>query len=224
VVASTATTDSAQVLNKQRIVFTYHWNYRTDSEFNWRLPSYQEIFDKHLFREDCHPQLGDITYILGPCGSGKAFFALGAVATRDDRNMLDSCRVIQGMSATAYVKLSTFPAFVTEKDDNERLQWLRKELSKVADIPIETKLDVHISLVLDDSESVGSYFEQKCNVAGLYAKMKDELSASFRLILCGTGVFGRELVGGSDCRKIHMKDWSQEDFWTVAKKKWKFHG
>jgi hypothetical protein len=117
------TAKAAKELDK-RIVFTTDRSSGVknmmEDQFAW-LPSYQEIFDQYPFREDCHPQLGDITYVLGPSGSGKTLFALGAVAMRDDSNEFGK-PVIQGQSVTVYVDLSEVRRFALEKDDRKRLR------------------------------------------------------------------------------------------------------
>jgi hypothetical protein len=158
----------------------------------------------------------DIVYVMGPSGSGKTFFAVGFAATRDDNNL--DTRTIACRHVTLYLNLSTCGS---QTDGPNLLRLIHKQIRLLVPGYDSSKpLDMHVSLVLDEawSSNAEKFFEDRKQVIQLFDYMKQHLAISFRLVVSGTGVFGTSLCSVSDCCKIRMKQWTQDEFIRIARK------
>jgi hypothetical protein len=159
---------------------------------------------------------GQIIYVLGPSGIGKSYFALGDAATRDDKN---PTRTIQGLNVTFY--FNVYASGKSEMRGTSMLQMIREAIKSHVPWYDESRLDMHVSLVVDEaaSSSEEGFFEQRRKVMKLYDFLETNLATSFRLVVAGTGLFGTKLSSSSDCLKIRMKQWTRKDFSAIVGQK-----
>jgi hypothetical protein len=216
-------TPTEDVLNTQKLVFI-----QTEPELDKfderfvKLPVYDSLLhesDTQLMMDDAENTIStprDIVYVMGPSGSGKTFFAVGVAATRDDNNL--DTRIIACRHVTLYLNLSTCGS---QTEGPNLLGLIHKQICLLVPGYDSSKpLNMHVSLVLDEagSSNVEKFFEDKNQVIQLCDYMKQHLAISFRLVVSGTGVFGTSLCSVSDCRKIRMKQWTQDEFIRIATK------
>jgi hypothetical protein len=152
----------------------------------------------------------DILKVFGSRGSGKTQLCLRAAAGKDQ------C----APWTTWYLKVTEIKdvAFVDEIDPQVLVAWIQDKL--VSNHPAydpEKKLNLHVSLILDDvgSTSLGHFLQVDGNLSALYNLMLERVAESFRLIVCYAEVTTKQSAS-EEFAKIRMEKWSQEDFTIVA--------
>jgi hypothetical protein len=117
----------------------------------------------------------NIVYVWGPCGSGKTQFSV-KLAARAPSGILP-------LHTTIYVKLTEIKFNAT--DHQGLMKWIQDELSNIRpDYDRNTKLKMHVTLVLDDARStdLDGLLGVNKNAPHIYTLMGEALAESVRLI------------------------------------------
>jgi hypothetical protein len=152
--------------------------------------------------------------VLGSSGSGKSTLAVKDAAEykAEERHQF---------SATLYLQPSKQGYFQKKPMHGEprrMFNWIREQLE--ARYGSFTKLDMHISLVLDELGATQGFFEDLTNVQNV-ENILHEFASSVRLILCGTGVLATDL-SSSSVAKCRLGSWETKNVSQVLAEKFEF--
>jgi uncharacterized protein YlbG (UPF0298 family) len=152
--------------------------------------------------EDGEMREENICFVLGPSGSGKTFFSLKYAAQYG----------LRGRYVTLYVKPHKLDGFIENKNPHDFVKKIREHLMKAYSTTIEKKLDMHVSLVVDEvgASVLEHHFEKEANLTGLVTALK-ALSDNVRLVVCGTGLTAGECASERFPYKFRMTGWGEED-------------
>jgi hypothetical protein len=150
-----------------------------------------------------------LCFALGASGSGKTFFALKHAATFGVRETGLKC-------VTVYLQPAGLSSFRESKDPSDLMKAIRGAIKMEYGMEFE-KLDMHLSLVLDEagSLSLDQHFEDQQAVSAVITELR-KLATSVRLVICGTGVTADNFSSEDDAFKFRMKRWEKEDLVSVV--------
>jgi hypothetical protein len=151
-------------------------------------------------------------FVLGPSGSGKSVFALKYVAT------FEIPMFEKQQNTTWYLKLSDLGFNADNLTPESLVDRMEKEILKVLNRTAYEKLDMHVSIVIDEAGdgSLGGFFEKKENISTLL-NLVDRLATSVRLVICGTGLETTNLDSGKDACKFRMLPWGAGDLDAILR-------
>jgi hypothetical protein len=157
-----------------------------------------------------------VCFVLGSSGSGKTFFSVKHAA------LVGSSKSREKKSATLYVLPGCTPAFekgnevATEEKAENLINWIKEGIKKECRKTECKKLQMHISLVLDEAGSslFQGYFEDR-ELVGAVLKELDQLASSVWLVISGTGLDAGAFPSQEGAFKFRMKSWKYEDLVLV---------
>jgi hypothetical protein len=180
-------------------------------------------FERPAARAMCEAQSGadnlrdyPLSYVVGPLGSGKTFFALQHL--RDFRNIkglpsvLMYCQPVQwrhevnfgGDGAPAELVRAVLDRVALQLEDRYGQEWNPKAAGK---------LNVHVCLVLDDAHrhELSGFFERRSKVTRFVRELEAApFAESVMVVVCGSLV-GLEIDVALDAHFFRMRDWSRDD-------------
>ena len=164
----------------------------------------------------------DIRIVQGPSGSGKTVYAINHLAFVDDAG--DGKRVV-----CIYYSLSEHSAskYTPQTFVSRIKQVLQKALKQGSDgkwqwDPMKkTKLNMRVSLILDEAGALDSILDNREVLTGIYNEI-GSCAASPRLILAGTGYdkTPKGLSSANDIHKYQMRPWAEKNLALVARKRY----
>jgi hypothetical protein len=180
-------------------------------------------FERPAAREMCEAQSGadslrdyPLSYVVGPLGSGKTFFALQHL--RDFRNdndlpsVLIYCQPVEwrdevnfgGDSAPTELVRAVLDRLALRLEDRYGQEWNPKATGK---------LNLHVCLVLDDAHrhELSGFFERRSKVTRFVRELEAApFAESVMVVVCGSLV-GLEIDTALDAYFFRMRDWSRDD-------------
>ncbi|KAL7563456.1 hypothetical protein ACA910_004642 [Epithemia clementina (nom. ined.)] len=155
----------------------------------------------------------DICLVMGPSGSGKTFFALKGLPTwessedgsQDKRHFTLYYKITDKSDSEAS---DGSPAFSMSTIKEKVKEKLTEKVGKV-----QRKLDMRISLILDEAATAGDIIAEMTNLSEIY-KILAEYCSFPRLIVAGTGIdkFTRLMGTGTEVHKYRMRQWGLSSF------------
>ncbi|KAL7557554.1 hypothetical protein ACA910_018430 [Epithemia clementina (nom. ined.)] len=155
----------------------------------------------------------DICLVMGPSGSGKTFFALKGLPTwelsedgsHDERHFTLYYKITDESDSVAS---DGSPAFSMSTIKEKVQEKLTEKVGKV-----QRKLDMRISLILDEAATAGDIIAEMTNLSEIY-KILAEYCTFPRLIVVGTGIdkFTRLMGTGTEVHKYRMRQWDLSSF------------
>jgi hypothetical protein len=149
-------------------------------------------------------------WVFGSSGIGKTFYAVMQLATCG-MNILQ-----QAKHVTLYLKPFEVRSFKSNKNGRELADWIKEKLVK--EYGRFDKLNMHISLVLDDAHSPDKCFESAGILYDLHAWMT-EYASTVRLIVVGSRIRAGRWYYGDE---IYLDRWSRCEVDSLAHR-WPFH-
>jgi hypothetical protein len=150
-----------------------------------------------------------LCFVLGPSGSGKTFFALKYAATFGVEHLRHT---------TLYIKPGKLED-VDTKNAETVVAWIKQQLETEYGA-ISGKLDMHVSLVLDEAgaAALNKHFEKKKELAAIIRQLEKTLASSVRLVVSGTGLTTDECSSENDAFKFRVKRWGETDLQAAITK------
>ncbi|KAL7557097.1 hypothetical protein ACA910_011915 [Epithemia clementina (nom. ined.)] len=155
----------------------------------------------------------DICLVMGPSGSGKTFFAIKGLPTwelsedgsHDERHFTLYYKITDESDSVAS---DGSPAFSMSTIKEKVQEKLTEKVGKV-----QRKLDMRISLILDEAATAGDIIAEMTNLSEIY-KILAEYCTFPRLIVVGTGIdkFTRLMGTGTEVHKYRMRQWDLSSF------------
>ncbi|KAL7571921.1 hypothetical protein ACA910_006557 [Epithemia clementina (nom. ined.)] len=176
-------------------------------------------FAKGVGHVDCRPpyrkdeRREDICFLMGPRGSGKTFYALKGLSRRKSTLMSDEIE----RCFTMYYKI-TNKSDLEASDGSHEFSTCKIEeaiktklTAKVG--KVQRKLDMRISLILDDATTAGDHVAELRNLCKIY-KILHDLCRLPRLIVVTTGIdkFAFNMGSGTAFPKFRMGQWCLSSF------------
>ncbi|KAL7563441.1 hypothetical protein ACA910_004629 [Epithemia clementina (nom. ined.)] len=159
----------------------------------------------------------DICLVMGPSGSGKTFYALKGLSrkksskggSQDERYFTLYYKITEKENLEASDGIHTFSTSKIEK---------AMHASKVG--KVRKKLDMRISLILDEAATAEEHIGELTNLSKIYIILS-RYCTSPRLIVVGTGIdyFTSSMGSGTEVHKYRMRQWSLSNF-EKALSKW----
>jgi hypothetical protein len=156
-----------------------------------------------------------LCYVLGSSGSGKTFFALKHAAP------IGQWKSTKTRDTTIYIHAPRIPVLLDPKVDDSKkakqlIDHIRKELFTTYEKEIPEKLDMHVTLVLDEagSRDLHGFFNKRENVDNVVRGLR-KLGNTVWLVLSGTGLTGAEYSSINDVYKFRMKEWGERELEAV---------
>jgi hypothetical protein len=151
-------------------------------------------------------------FVLGPSGSGKSVFALKYAAT------FEIPTFEKRRNTTWYLKPGNLGFNADNLTPESLVDRMEKEILKVLNRTTYEKLDMHVSIVIDEAGdgNLGDFFEKNENISRLL-KLIDGLASSVRLVICGTGLTTKNLDSGKDACKFRMQPWGAGDLDAILR-------
>ena len=164
----------------------------------------------------------DIRIVQGPSGSGKTVYTINRLAFVDDAG--DGKKVV-----CIYYSLSEHSAskYTPQTFVSRIKQVLQKALKQGSDgkwqwDPMKkTKLNMRVSLILDEAGALDSILDNREVLTGIYNEI-GSCATSPRLILAGTGYdkTPKGLSSANDIHKYQMRPWAEKNLALVARKRY----
>ncbi|KAL7559770.1 hypothetical protein ACA910_010439 [Epithemia clementina (nom. ined.)] len=152
----------------------------------------------------------DICLVMGPSGSGKTFYALKGLSrkksskggSQDERYFTLYYKITKKENLEASDGSHTFSTSEIEK---------AMHASKVG--KVRQKLDMRISLILDEAATAEEHIAELTNLSKIYIILS-RYCTSPRLIVVGTGIdnFTSSMGTGTQVHKYRMRQWSLSNF------------
>ncbi|KAL7558864.1 hypothetical protein ACA910_003395 [Epithemia clementina (nom. ined.)] len=175
-----------------------------------------EIFSKEAVDvagptdEENDQRKDDICLVMGPSGSGKTFYALKDLSrkksskggSQDERYFTLYYKITEKENLEASDGSHTFSTSEIEK---------AMHASKVG--KVRQKLDMRISLILDEAATAEEHIAELTNFSTIYIILS-RYCTSPRLIVVGTGIdnFTSSMGTGTQVHKYRMRQWSLSNF------------
>lgn len=182
-------------------------------------PESQAIFDGHNHQTENRRRDYPLSYVVGPVGSGKTFFALRYL--RDFGNARGLPSVLVYWQPWIWHEKVDFagdagPADLVERFF-ERMGWRTEIGYERRWNPRDDKLSLHVCLVLDEAdnrEQLG-FFERRSMVTEFVRQLEaTSFAASLMVVVVGSFLDG-ELVEFDEARDAHVfrmrQEWSSDD-------------
>ena len=169
------------------------------------------VFEGPLLSDLSVPRTNDIFLVLGPSGSGKTLFSLKGFPNPKDTTK----------SVTVYLKASEMPKSNCDSADalmSYVKETLAKRLENASSPFINRKLNMGVSLVIDEASALGDWIKEYQSLKQIY-EVVSAVATRPRLILAGTGIDEITKGLGSDIQvqKYRMRPWGQKQMTAILR-------
>ena len=150
-----------------------------------------------------------IYLITGPSGSGKTFVAVKEVSTYE---------VDHPKKVTLYVQpnsISQYNMAAKSRKNGILMKFIKESLTDRFGYDPNQTLNMHVTLVLDEIQRGDHFDDENKTLLTFFSKHVKKFAVSVRLVACGTGLTGANLVSNIDCYKIHLSTWNSTDVAVV---------
>jgi hypothetical protein len=217
-------TSIEDILVKRRIVpLNNPWEVQLFNDKHVPLVTERDLIKRET--ASTYLRIPKVCFVLGSRGSGKTFLAMQHANSFRHLNLPEGtkCAALYFQPIEADIEPIARESMYAEGAPKTNLDflltWIRKEIERICDMPLPPKLNMHLSVIVDEAGApeLNHFFEQRKNVY-YFAEKLEGLADSVFLVISGTGVTEAMFSSKADCPKYRMRPWPSDDLESVLTK------